>query len=87
MECLKTYTLSASHEHICFGTLVSGIVQGSDSGVQFTTMRRVSAVFDRRNIVVCEGYLGLQQIWVHVQASQEQSVVSLVSPHAATNSS
>lgn len=32
---------------------------GNDSGVQFTTMRHVSDVFDRGSIVVHDGYLGL----------------------------
>lgn len=42
---------------------------GGDSGVQFTTMRRASDVFDRDSVVAHEGYLGLELIQAHVQTS------------------
>lgn len=40
-----------------------------DPGVQLTTMRRASDVFDRGSVVAHEGYLGLELVQAHVQTS------------------
>lgn len=74
--------------------LCAGVV-GGESGVQLTTMRRASDVFDRGCVAAHEGYLGLEPVQAHVQTSsspaknevcnytQDACVVSLMSTHAS----
>lgn len=94
-ERSKTYTLSASHQYICFGTLSVPLWGENGSGVQCTTMRHVSDVFDRGRQCCCAWRIfriiaGLGACTDQTPSCQKQSlqlhtrrVVSLMPPHAS----